>query len=57
MGDDTLAGPERYELPRKAVAAIAAAKARGGRVIAVGTTVVRALEAAALRYATATDAR
>lgn len=45
--DRALPWPERYELPRKTVAAIAAAKARGGRVIAVGTTVVRALEAAA----------
>ena len=45
--DRALPWPERYELPRKTIAAIAAAKARGGRVIAVGTTVVRALEAAA----------
>jgi len=45
--DRALPWPERYELPRRTVAAIAAAKARGGRVIAVGTTVVRALEAAA----------
>jgi len=45
--DRALPWPERYELPRSTVAAIAVAKARGGRVIAVGTTVVRALEAAA----------
>lgn len=45
--DRALPWPERYELPAKTVVAIAAAKARGGRVIAVGTTVVRALEAAA----------
>ena len=45
--DRALPWPERYELPRRTVVAIAAAKARGGRVIAVGTTVVRALEAAA----------
>nr|MBA3464455.1 S-adenosylmethionine:tRNA ribosyltransferase-isomerase [Deltaproteobacteria bacterium] len=45
--DRALPWPERYELPAKTVAAIAWAKARGGRVIAVGTTVVRALEAAA----------
>ncbi len=45
--DRTLPWPERYELPQPTIAAIAAAKARGGRVIAVGTTVVRALEAAA----------
>jgi S-adenosylmethionine:tRNA ribosyltransferase-isomerase len=38
---------ERYTLPRQTVDAIAAARARGGRVIAVGTTSLRALEAAA----------
>lgn len=40
---------ERYVLPPEAVTAIEAARARGGRVIAVGTTVVRVLEAAARR--------
>jgi S-adenosylmethionine:tRNA ribosyltransferase-isomerase len=45
--DRALPWPERYELPAKTVGAVTAAKARGGRVIAVGTTVVRALEAAA----------
>lgn len=45
--DRALPWPERYEIPRATVAAIAETKARGGRVIAVGTTVVRALEAAA----------
>jgi S-adenosylmethionine:tRNA ribosyltransferase-isomerase len=38
---------ERIRVPLDAVAAIAAARRRGGRVVAVGTTVVRALEAAA----------
>ena len=38
---------ERYTLPAETVAAIAAARARGGRVVAVGTTSVRALESAA----------
>jgi S-adenosylmethionine:tRNA ribosyltransferase-isomerase len=38
---------ERYRLPADTVAAVAAARARGGRVVAVGTTVVRALESAA----------
>jgi S-adenosylmethionine:tRNA ribosyltransferase-isomerase len=38
---------ERYEVPRGSVDAIHAAKLRGGRVIAVGTTVARALEGAA----------
>ncbi|MBI4880360.1 MAG: tRNA preQ1(34) S-adenosylmethionine ribosyltransferase-isomerase QueA [Planctomycetes bacterium] len=37
---------ERYEIPRETAEAAAAARARGGRVVAVGTTVVRALEAA-----------
>ncbi|HET9622988.1 MAG TPA: S-adenosylmethionine:tRNA ribosyltransferase-isomerase [Kofleriaceae bacterium] len=46
--DRALPWPERYEIPRRTVDAIAHARARGGRVIAVGTTVVRALEAAAL---------
>ena len=40
---------ERYVLPREAVDAIEATRARGGRVIAVGTTVVRVLETAARR--------
>jgi S-adenosylmethionine:tRNA ribosyltransferase-isomerase len=39
--------PERYRIPAATVAAIAAARARGGRVVACGTTVTRALEAAA----------
>jgi S-adenosylmethionine:tRNA ribosyltransferase-isomerase len=38
---------ERYRLPAETVAAIAATRARGGRVVAVGTTVVRALETVA----------
>jgi S-adenosylmethionine:tRNA ribosyltransferase-isomerase len=39
--------PERYRVPRRTAAAVNATRARGGRVIAVGTTVVRALETAA----------
>lgn len=35
---------EQYEIPEATAAAIRDAKSRGGRVIAVGTTVVRALE-------------
>jgi S-adenosylmethionine:tRNA ribosyltransferase-isomerase len=38
---------EYYDLPAAAVAAIAGTRQRGGRVIAVGTTVARALESAA----------
>jgi S-adenosylmethionine:tRNA ribosyltransferase-isomerase len=45
--DRALPWPERYEIPRRTVELVAETKARGGRVIAIGTTVVRALEAAA----------
>ncbi|SFC06821.1 S-adenosylmethionine:tRNA ribosyltransferase-isomerase [Polaromonas sp. OV174] len=38
---------ERFEVPATTHEAIAACKARGGRVVAVGTTTVRALESAA----------
>jgi S-adenosylmethionine:tRNA ribosyltransferase-isomerase len=38
--------PERYEVPDAAAAEIAACRARGGRVVAVGTTTVRTLESA-----------
>jgi len=39
---------EVYTLPQSTVDAIAATRARGGRVVAVGTTTLRALESAAL---------
>jgi S-adenosylmethionine:tRNA ribosyltransferase-isomerase len=42
--DAALPFPERYDIPDATVAAIADVKANGGRVVAVGTTVVRALE-------------
>jgi S-adenosylmethionine:tRNA ribosyltransferase-isomerase len=45
--DARLPLPERYELPPETALAISRTRARGGRVIAVGTTVVRALESAA----------
>jgi S-adenosylmethionine:tRNA ribosyltransferase-isomerase len=38
--------PERYEVSPEAAAELAAARARGGRVVAVGTTTVRTLESA-----------
>lgn len=38
---------ERFEVPDGAVQTMAETRARGGRVVAVGTTVVRALESAA----------
>ena len=37
---------ERYVLPKETAAAVAATKARGGRIVAVGTKSLRALEAA-----------
>ncbi len=40
---------ERYEIPQATVTAIAQARAAGGRVVAVGTTSLRALESAAIR--------
>lgn len=45
--DRALPWPERYEIPARTTLAVRAARARNGRVIAIGTTVVRALEAAA----------
>jgi len=39
---------ERYLLPQAAADAIAATRARGGRIVAVGTTSLRVLESAAL---------
>jgi len=40
--------PEAYVLPEEAAAAIAAARGRGGKIWAVGTTVTRTLETCAL---------
>jgi len=39
---------EWYDVPQATVDAVAATRARGGRVVAVGTTSLRALESAAL---------
>lgn len=47
--DSALPLPERYEIPAATLAAVARAKERGSRVIAIGTSVVRALEGFALR--------
>lgn len=46
-GDPRGPGEERYRIPPEAAARVAAARAGGGRVWAVGTTVVRTLESAA----------
>jgi S-adenosylmethionine:tRNA ribosyltransferase-isomerase len=43
---------ERYEIPAATVAAIEETRGRGGRVVAVGTTVVRTLESAAAGQST-----
>jgi S-adenosylmethionine:tRNA ribosyltransferase-isomerase len=45
--DAALPLPERFDVPEETVAAVTRARAAGGRVVAVGTTVVRALEGAA----------
>ena len=45
--DARLPLPERFEVSEETVRAVARTRARGGRVIAVGTSVVRALESAA----------
>ena len=45
--DAALPLPERYDIPAATATAVARARAEGRRIIAVGTTVVRALEGAA----------
>ncbi len=45
--DDHVMETERYEVPATTVEAIAETRRRGGRVVAIGTTVVRTLESAA----------
>jgi len=49
--DRALPLPERYDVPRETVEAVGKARAAGGRVVAVGTSVVRALEGCAVRHA------
>ncbi|HEV8050239.1 MAG TPA: S-adenosylmethionine:tRNA ribosyltransferase-isomerase [Thermoplasmata archaeon] len=50
IGSDDVAAfplyPEPFEVPEETVEAVERARGRGGRVVAVGTTVVRALESA-----------
>lgn len=45
--DARLPLPERFDVPERTVDAVARARARGGAVVAVGTSTVRALEGAA----------
>jgi S-adenosylmethionine:tRNA ribosyltransferase-isomerase len=46
--DARLPLPERYAVPAATLEAVRATRARGGRVIAIGTSVVRALETVAM---------
>ncbi|MBI3725500.1 S-adenosylmethionine:tRNA ribosyltransferase-isomerase [bacterium] len=46
--DAALPLPETFEIPESTVRAIRGTRARGGRIVAVGTSVVRALEGSAL---------
>ncbi|HMP75302.1 MAG TPA: tRNA preQ1(34) S-adenosylmethionine ribosyltransferase-isomerase QueA [Kiritimatiellia bacterium] len=48
--EDHVMHDERYEVPTETAAAVRAARANGGRVVAVGTTSVRTLEAVAARH-------
>ena len=47
--------PERYRVPATTAALVNAVRGWGGRVIAVGTTVVRALESAPARTARSSE--
>jgi S-adenosylmethionine:tRNA ribosyltransferase-isomerase len=48
--DRRLPVPERYFIPESTAAEISDARLRGGRVVAIGTTVTRALESAAAEH-------
>jgi len=45
--EDHVVEPEPFSVPKETAVAVAAARARGGRVVAVGTTTVRVLETVA----------
>lgn len=49
--DARLPLPERYDIPARTVAAVARTSAAGGRIVAVGTSVVRALEGSFMEHA------
>lgn len=55
--DEALPLPERYEVPEGTALAIERAKSLGRKVIAVGTSVVRALEGCALAHGSVRAAR
>lgn len=46
--EDHVMHPERWEVPARAAEAVRAARDGGGRIVAVGTTVVRTLESAVI---------
>ncbi len=48
--DAALPLPEAFDIPPTTARAVAETRARGGRIVAVGTTVVRALEGAAQQH-------
>ena len=48
--DAALPLPEAFDIPAATARAVAETRARGGRIVAVGTTVVRALEGAARQH-------
>ncbi|WP_223638164.1 S-adenosylmethionine:tRNA ribosyltransferase-isomerase [Corallococcus sp. EGB] len=48
--DAALPRPERSDIPERTVALVEETRAKGGRVVAVGTTVVRALEGRATQH-------
>ena len=48
--DAALPLPERYEIPSRTADAVASARRRGARIVAVGTTVLRALEGSAAAH-------
>jgi S-adenosylmethionine:tRNA ribosyltransferase-isomerase len=54
--DALLPMPERFEIPEETAQAIRGTRAAGGRVIAVGTTVTRALEGSAAQHGGAVEA-
>jgi S-adenosylmethionine:tRNA ribosyltransferase-isomerase len=55
--DRALPLAEKYEIPQATMQAVRSARSKGGRVIAVGTSVVRALESAGLGLSGFTDVR
>src|SRR5262249_13920792 len=55
--DQALPLPEKFDIPATTVEAVRLTRARGGRVIAVGTSVVRALESTSIGLGGFTDVK